>query len=65
MFGPTGEALLDEMPFEGAYATRVESLRDLLRLYDRELSMVESVLRRRLANHAGYRAIQPSTASVR
>ena len=58
MFGPAGQAALDEMPFEGAYATRVESLRDLLRLYDRELTMVESVLRRRLANHAGYRAIQ-------
>jgi transposase len=58
MFGPAGQLALDEMPFEGAYATRVESLRDLLRLYDRELTMVESVLRRRLANHRGYRAIQ-------
>jgi transposase len=58
MFGPAGQVLLDEMPFEGAYATRVESLRDLLVLYDRELTMVESVLRRRLAGHAGYKAIQ-------
>ena len=58
MFGPTGQALLDEMPFEGAYATRVESLRDLLVLYQRELTMVESVLRRRLAGHVGYKAIQ-------
>ncbi len=58
MFGPTGQALLDEMPFEGAYATRVESLRDLLQLYARELTMVESVLRRRLADDAGYKAIQ-------
>jgi hypothetical protein len=27
MFGPTGQVLLDEMPFEGAFAIRVESLR--------------------------------------
>jgi transposase len=30
MFGPTGQGRLDEMPFEGAYATRVASLRGLL-----------------------------------
>jgi transposase len=33
-------------------------LRDLLRIYDRKLVVVEGVLRRRLAGHAGYRAIQ-------
>ena len=58
MFGPGGQALLDQMPLEGAYAIRVESCRDLLELYGRELAMVESVLRRRLGDHAGYRAIQ-------
>ncbi len=36
----------------------MESRRDLLQLYARELTMVESVLRRRLAGHAGYEAIQ-------
>ena len=41
MFGPTGQVLLDGMPFEGAYAIRVESLRGLLAHYDRELVMVE------------------------
>ncbi len=58
MFGPGGQVLLDQMPLEGAYAIRVESCRDLLELYGRELAMVESVLRRRLGDHAGYRAIQ-------
>jgi len=39
------------MAFEGAYAIRVESLRDLLEIYERELA-------RRLRGHAGDRAIQ-------
>jgi len=58
MFGPAGQVLLDEMPFEGAYAIRVESLRDLLEIYERELAMVERELARRLAGHQGYWAIQ-------
>jgi len=58
MFGPVGQALLDEMPFEGAYAIRVESLRDLLEVYERELAMVTAELHRRLVDHPGYRAIQ-------
>ncbi len=58
MFSPTGQILLDEMPFEGAYAIRVDSLRDLLEIYERELAMVEQALHRRLAGHKGYWAIQ-------
>jgi transposase len=58
MFGPTGQGLLDEMPFEGAYAIRVASLRGLLERYERELVMVERELHGRLADHKGYNAIQ-------
>jgi transposase len=58
MFGPTGQVLLDAMPFEGAYAVRVESLRDLLEIYERELALVERALHSRLADHKGYTAIQ-------
>jgi transposase len=58
MFGPTGQVLLDEMPFEGAYGIRVESLRDLLEIYGRELAVVERAVHARLAGHAGYQAIQ-------
>ena len=58
MFGPAGQALLDQMPFEGAYAIRVESLRDLLELYERELALVTRELHRRLAEDRGYVAIQ-------
>jgi hypothetical protein len=30
---------LDELPFEGAYAIRVESLRDMLEIYQREIAI--------------------------
>jgi transposase len=58
MFGPTGQGRLDEMPFEGAYATRVGSLGGLLERYEHELDMVEHQLHGRLADHKGYNAIQ-------
>jgi transposase len=58
MFGPTGQVLLDKMGFEGVYGLRVESLPDLLELYDRELAMVEREMRLRFKDHAGYHAIQ-------
>jgi transposase len=61
MFGPGGQVLLDKMPFEGVYALRVESLRDLLEIYDRELAVVEREMRRRFKDHVGYRAIQAIT----
>jgi transposase len=58
MFGPGGRQLLDEMPFEGAYAMRVDSLRKLLDVYAAELTVVEAELAACLAEHPGYRAIQ-------
>ncbi|MDQ3640678.1 MAG: transposase [Actinomycetota bacterium] len=58
MFSPAGQLLLDEMDLDGAYATRVESLRDLLEVYEAELAMVERALHTRLARHKGYCAIQ-------
>lgn len=58
MFSPAGQVLLDAMPFEGAYAIRVESLRGLLESYERELAMAERELQARLADHKGYCAIQ-------
>ena len=61
MFGPGGQVLLDKMPFEGVYAMRVESLRDLLEIYDRELQMVERKMRAMFKDHAGYHAIQAIT----
>jgi transposase len=61
MFGPGGQVLLDQMTFEGVYGLRVESLRDLLEIYDRELKMVEREMRAMFKDHAGYHAIQAIT----
>jgi transposase len=58
MFGPGGQKLLNEMGFTGAYLNRVESLRDLLELFERELVMVERELAIALKDHEGYWAIQ-------
>jgi transposase len=49
---------------------RVESLRDLIEIFDRELAMVERHLHRELKDHHGYGAIQavygvgPITAAI-
>jgi transposase len=58
MFTLQGQKLLDELDFPGPYGLRVESLRDLLEVYDRELAMVERRLHLELKDHHGYRAIQ-------
>jgi transposase len=58
MFGPGGRKLLAEMPFEGAYALRVDSLLKLLDIYAGELTVVEAELAARFKDHQGYRAIQ-------
>jgi transposase len=58
MFGPGGQRLLDHMSFKGVYGLRVESLRDLLEMYNRELTLVEREMRRMFKDHDGYRAVQ-------
>jgi transposase len=70
MFGPGGQRLLDAMDFPGPYGLRVESLRDLLELFDREIATVEKEIQRRLKDDPGYRAVQglygigPITAAI-
>jgi transposase len=58
MFTLQGQRLLDAMDLPGPYALRVESLRDLLEIYDREVALVERRLHLELKGHAGFRAIQ-------
>jgi transposase len=58
MFCKAGNAQLDEMTLGDAYTIRVESLRDLIELYDREVAMLEQRIRSRLRGHRGYQAIQ-------
>ena len=58
MFCQAGNAQLDDLQLGDGYAIRVESLRDLIVLYDREVTMLEAQIRSRLRGHVGYRAIQ-------
>jgi transposase len=58
LFGVAGTALLERTSLKPAYAARVESLRDLLEVFDRQIAMAERDVRRELADHAGYHAIQ-------
>ena len=70
MFGPGGQKLLEEMDFPGPYGLRVESLRDLLEIFDREIAMVERHIQRWLKDDPGYKTIQglygigPTTAAI-
>ena len=61
MFGPGGQRLLDEMELADAYTVRVESLRDLIGVYDREVVMLERKIHQQLRDDRGYRAIQGLT----
>jgi transposase len=58
MFGPGGQRQLDEMELADAYVVRVESLRDLIEVYDREVIMLERKIHAQLRGHLGYQAIQ-------
>jgi hypothetical protein len=58
MFSVAGNVQLNEMQLGDAYTIRVESLRDLIEVYDREVGMLEVKIRERLRGDRGYRAIQ-------
>jgi transposase len=58
LWGPVGAGLLDGVELAEAYCTRVESLRDLIELHNREVRMLDGLIARRLQGHDGYHAIQ-------
>ncbi len=58
LFGVAGNHLLDTAPLGDAYVVRVESLRDLLEVYDREIAMLDRKIAKRLAHDQGYLALQ-------
>ncbi|MDA8039176.1 MAG: IS110 family transposase [Actinomycetota bacterium] len=58
LFGVAGNRLLDDCHLSDAYRMRVESLRELIAHYDREVRRFSSILEADLARDAGYRAIQ-------
>jgi transposase len=58
LFGVAGRRLLDEVPLGRAYTIRVESLRDLIEGYDREVTMADREVRAALDGHPGWAAVQ-------
>jgi transposase len=58
MFGPAGQVELDQAGFDGAYLTRVRSLRELIEVYNHEIADLEREIHRQLRHHAGYQAVQ-------
>jgi transposase len=58
LWGPIGTRLLNGAQLADAYYIRVESLRDLINLYDREVTMLDRLIARHLVGHAGYQAIR-------
>jgi len=58
LFGVGGQRLLDEVELGKAYRIRVESLRDLIELADREIAMLEHELAPFFAGDLGFLAVQ-------
>jgi transposase len=58
VFGPAGQVQLNEMGLGHNYTIRVESLRDLIEIYDREIAMLEGDIHQHLRHHRGYQAVQ-------
>jgi transposase len=57
MWGPSGTAQLDNLELPKAYTIRIESLRDLLEIYDREITMLDGDIHSVLKDDPGYRAL--------
>lgn len=58
MFCIAGNADLDKLEFPEAYMARLDSLRDLIDVYDREIIDLDRRIPKMLRNHHGYGAIQ-------
>jgi transposase len=58
LFGFGGTVLLDRLELADAYTDRVESLRDLIEVYEREIALLDRRIARRIDGDTGYRAIQ-------
>jgi transposase len=58
LWGPAGTAYLDSLDMGDAYALRVDSLRDLVDVFDEEIRQLERRIHDRLKNDVGYRVIQ-------
>jgi hypothetical protein len=65
MFGPADQKQLDAMALGDSYTIRVESLRDLIAVYDREIVMLERKIHLELRHIGAIRRCKPSTGSDR
>ena len=53
-----GQRWLDDLHLGDVYVDRIESLRDLIEVYDREILRCDTRIHRRLKGHPGYEAVQ-------
>ena len=53
-----GQRWLNDLRLADVYVDRIESLRDLIELYDREIRQCDARIHRRLKGHPGYEAVQ-------
>src|SRR5207244_9814667 len=58
MFGPAGNAQLDGLQLADVYVIRIESLRDLIGAFDREVDTLERLIHQRIRGEVGYESIQ-------
>jgi len=58
LFGVAGRALLDGCELAEAYAVRVESLRDVIEVLDREIAMLQGRIDDWLVDDVGFHAVQ-------
>jgi transposase len=58
LWGVAGPQWLDSLELPAAYNTRLESLRDLVAIVDREVTMLERAVHLRLRHDRGYQTIQ-------
>lgn len=58
MWGPGGAAQLDSLSLPGAYTNRLAVLRDLVDLYDHEISVLDRDIYLALRDDVGYDAVQ-------
>lgn len=58
LWGPAGTIYLDGLDLADAYAVRVDSLRELIEVFDEEIAQLDKRIHQRLRNHVGYKTIQ-------
>ena len=58
LWGVAGPEWLDGLELPAGYALRIDSLRDLVHAYEREVAKLEAEIKARLRDDRGYRAIQ-------